>query len=173
MNELIEMKLNSSGRFTSPAPRPVLTPRLRERSLSANEPDPLRKHNQETEVKRDDAFMIGNAFPLTLIRHRVMIEPVHLEEVRRALQHRPWISFWGHENTLLIAKELLKTDITPQGTRPAITLQEDGIPQLGGRRYRQCYILSADYEPGYRPAIGEEVGTEHILGWQALRIDWD
>ncbi len=124
-------------------------------------------------MDNSNGFMIGNAFPLTLIRHGVTIQPVQLEEMRQALRTRPWISFWGHENTLKSANHLLGTDITPHEDRPAIILQDDGIPELGGSRYHRCYILSADYEPGYRPAVGEEVGEEHIIGWQALRIDWD
>ncbi len=123
-------------------------------------------------MDKNNGFMIGNAFPLTLIRHEVTIQPVHLEEVRHALQTRPWISFWGHGNTLKIANHLLGTDIAPHEDRPAVALQDDGIPELGGVRYHHCYILSADYVPGYRPAVGEEVGEEQITGWQTLRIDW-
>jgi len=124
-------------------------------------------------MENGNGFMIGNAFPLTLVRHGVHIRPVPLEEVREALQTRDWVSFWGHDNTLQSANQLLGTDITPREDRPVIRLQEAGLPTLSGKPYRQAYILSANYRADYRPAIGEEVGKDQITGWQALRMDWE
>jgi hypothetical protein len=36
----------------------------------------------------------------------------------------------------------------------------------------ECWVLSPDYPPGFRPAIGEEVTDDKIIGWQVLKIKW-
>ena len=58
------------------------------------------------------------------------------------------------------------------GPRPAVRLSAEGLPELHGRAYSECWILSPDYRPGFRPAIGAEVQAEDITGWQVLKITW-
>ena len=117
--------------------------------------------------------LLGNAFPLSLIRRPVRIEPVSLDTLRRAIIARSVCSFWGHANTLTVAAKLLETDITPRDTRPAITLTDTYQPMLNGIVFDDCWILSPDYEPGFRPTIGQEVSETAIQGWQVLHITWE
>ncbi|MCX6878610.1 MAG: hypothetical protein NTW21_33065 [Verrucomicrobia bacterium] len=42
--------------------------------------------------------LLGNAFPLTLVRRPVRIEPHPLDELRQAIAARGCVSFWGHAN---------------------------------------------------------------------------
>ena len=119
------------------------------------------------------AFLTGSTFPLSLIRRSVRIEPVTLEAYRRHLFLETWSSFWGHQNTLSCANALTGVDLTPRIERPAVILNRDGFPTLNGIEYRDCWVLSPEYRPGFRPAIGQEVQASDILGWQVLRIQWD
>jgi len=118
-------------------------------------------------------FLVGNTFPLSLVRRRVTMEPRPVEELRQTLRSRPWRSFWGHSNTLPAANALLDSDLTPETERPAISLTPDKLPSLGGLEVRECWILSPDYAPGFRPALGAEIPPEKILSWQVVRILWD
>ena len=83
-----------------------------------------------------------------------------------------WRSFWGHSNTLAAAREILGVDVAPAVERPAVVLTDENLPSLDGAEARECWVLSPDYAPGFRPAPGEEVPPEKILGWQVLRILW-
>jgi hypothetical protein len=120
-----------------------------------------------------DAVLVGNSFPLSLVRRPVRIEPVPVAVVREAVAGRPVASFWGHAVTAGHAGALLGADLTPETERPALTLDAQGHPVLGGRSFRECFVLSPEYVPGYRPAIGEEVPADKITGWQALHLTWD
>jgi hypothetical protein len=117
-------------------------------------------------------LLIGSTFPLTLIRHKVTIVPQTLEELKQQLSHRPFVSFWGHENTLRAAGSMLGHNITPLVKRPVLQLNEAFFPVLGSQVFRECWILSPDYITGFRPAIGEEVAVEKITNWQVLRLSW-
>lgn len=117
-------------------------------------------------------FLTGSTFPLSLIRRPVTIEPASFEDFLTALRSAQWASFWGHANTLQLANRLTGVDLTPQTERPAVTLSPEGFPQLYGKVYHQCWVLSPDYVPGYRPAIGQEVQLENIIGWQVLKLTW-
>lgn len=118
-------------------------------------------------------ILIGSAFPLSLIRRRVVIELCELDWVRGELKNRPFASFWGHANTLAAASAMLGVDITPRTERPAVALDPDQFPALDGVSYRECFILSPDYAPGFRPKVGEELGPDKIADWQALRMRWE
>ena len=117
--------------------------------------------------------LIGNSFPLSLIRRSVRIEPVGRDELLAAVKGRPIASFWGHANTLAVANGWLGVDLTPKAERPALSLSEDKLPLLDGVECQECFILSPDYRPGFRPAIGSEVDATDILGWQVLKIIWE
>jgi len=118
------------------------------------------------------AFLIGSTFPLTLIRRQITISPESLQELKSQLQYRPFSSFWGHQNTIRAAGALLGVDITPLTIRPVIQLDDDNFPTLHGEKFNECWVLSPDYPPGFRPAIGEEVTDDKIIGWQVLKIKW-
>jgi len=123
--------------------------------------------------KDSDTILIGNSFPMTLIRHHeVKVVEVPVAELVDALPAKRVVSFWGHENTRTAAESLLRVDLRPETPRPAITLDPVGYPSLQGGSFASCYVLSPDYRQGYRPAIGEEVGPEDIRGWHALKLEW-
>ena len=117
-------------------------------------------------------FLTGSTFPLSLIRRPVLIEPETMENYMCHLQMDDWESFWGHANTLAAANKMTRRDLTPRETRPAVQLSKDGLPVLYGHVYSECWILSPDYRQGFRPAIGAEVQSEDIVGWQVLKITW-
>lgn len=118
-------------------------------------------------------ILVGNSFPLPLIRRTVHITMVPREELLQIIQERPIASFWGHANTLAAASDWLGRDLTPATERPALALSPNRLPMLDGHEYRECYVLSPDYRPGFRPALGVEVPSTEILGWQLLRLYWE
>lgn len=118
-------------------------------------------------------LLIGNTFPLPLIRRAVRITLGSREELRELAVERPLASFWGHANTLPAVNQWLGIDLTPAIERPALQLSPEQLPMLDGQQYRECYVLSPDYRPGFRPAIGIEVQPEEILGWQVLHLVWE
>ena len=115
-------------------------------------------------------ILIGNSFPLSLIRQTVKIEPCSLTELLEKLQSSSIYSFWGHFNTLPAVKHLLEYDLTPTENRPVLTLSSNCKPQYAGLEFSECWILSPDYIEDFRPAIGEEIPPEKIKSWQCLKI---
>lgn len=117
-------------------------------------------------------ILIGNSFPLSLIRREVDIKPESLGRLRETCRGSRIYSFWGHRNTIKAAKAFMGYDLTPASERPSIRINADGLPVLHGEVFDVCWILSPDYVPGFRPAVGEEVGEDKILNWQVLKIAW-
>lgn len=125
----------------------------------------------ETQV---DRILIGNSFPLTLIRgHRVVCEEIALDTLRTVLAVGCVASFWGHENTRVVAEAILGVGLKPACDRPALGLDPEGYPVYEGVRHRVCYVLSPDYVEAHRPAVGEVVSVAAIRAWHALRLVWD
>jgi hypothetical protein len=122
--------------------------------------------------KPDAPALVGSTFPLALVRRRAIIEPASLDELREAVRTQGVASFWGHADTLAVASAILGVDVTPRVTRPALVLDEDGLPSLDGQSYDSCWVLSPEYTPGYRPGIAEEVSPMRIVAWRVLRIRW-
>lgn len=117
--------------------------------------------------------LIGNTFPFALLRRDVNVRMLSLDDLRSSLAGAEIVSFWGHESSRAVAEALLGgVSLRPETERPALTLSPDGLPTLGGRIFRSCFVLAPDYRPGYRPAIGAETSSSDILGWHALRVDW-
>ena len=116
--------------------------------------------------------LTGNSFPLNLIRRPVRITPVSLEEYCSVLAETDWKSYWGHTNTLEVVRQICGYDLTPGMERPALTLDAAGYPQFENESYRECYVLSPEYQQGYRPGITEEVTKDKICGWHVLHIEW-
>ena len=118
-------------------------------------------------------ILIGNAFPMTLIRrHSIHVEEIDLEELRGLAASRGVKSFWGHENTRRAAEAELGVSLKPPVERPVITLDVDSLPALDGVSFRECYVLSPEYRQSFRPAIGAEVALADIVRWHALRLQW-
>jgi hypothetical protein len=116
--------------------------------------------------------LVGSTFPLSLVRRPVLITPERVETLRTLLRQQGCASFWGHEATADVAADLLGTDIRPAAPRPALRLTAENLPALDGEVFTECWVLSPEYEAGYRPQIGEEVAKEKISGWQVLKIRW-
>jgi hypothetical protein len=119
-------------------------------------------------------ILIGNSFPFGLVRcAKLTVESVSLAELRASLVESEVVSFWGHSNTRISAEAILGVSLLPKTERPAITLTAEGLPMLEGEVFDTCWLLSPDYEQGFRPAIGVEVGLEQITGWHILKLTWE
>lgn len=116
--------------------------------------------------------LTGNSFPMNLIRRTLQIRIISLDEYRDVLATTEWKSYWGHTNTLQVVKSVCGYDLTPFSERPALTLDSEGYPALDGESYRECYVLSPEYEDGYRPALNAEVPLEKIRNWHVLHMIW-
>ncbi len=114
-------------------------------------------------------ILVGNTFPLSLVRRRAVIQPKGLPEFQ-ARAAAGVVSFWGHPSTLSAASAFAGLDLTPARERPALRLSADLLPVLDGEVFRECWMLSPDFTPGFRPALGEEVRPDQITGWQILRL---
>lgn len=117
-------------------------------------------------------LLLGNTFPLPLIRRLVCIQPATKEMLCQKMAQRSFVSFWGHENSLKAASSFLQFDLTPATSRPILRLNSERYPVLGEQAFNECWILSPDYIHGYRPGLGEEVTLDNITGWQVLRLTW-
>jgi hypothetical protein len=118
-------------------------------------------------------ILIGNSFPFSLVRcAKLTVESVPLAELKSHLLESKVASFWGHANTRMAAESVLGVSLLPKTERPAIMLSAEGFPMLDGEVFDVCWLLSPDYEQGFRPAIGIEVGLEQITGWHILKLTW-
>ncbi|MFN0077912.1 MAG: hypothetical protein ACKVY0_15760 [Prosthecobacter sp.] len=117
-------------------------------------------------------ILISNSFPFSLVRRSMQVEPRSVGELLTVMHQRPWVSAWGHENTVALASTLACADLRPATPRPALTLDADLLPSLDGQSFEEVWLLSPDYAPGFRPQIGQEVPPQAITGWQVLCIDF-
>ncbi len=120
-----------------------------------------------------DTILIGNSFPLPLIRRPVLITPIDKECFEELIAGRRVVSFWGHANTLAVAQAWCGLDLAPATARPPLRLSAEGYPELYGVAYRECLVLSPNYRPDFRPLPGQEVTPEDFLGWQMLYLKWE
>ncbi len=121
-------------------------------------------------MKKD--ILIGNSFPISLLRRKAMIKPFGLEEFKAMLKNANVHSFWGHSNTLRLAEDMLKVSLDTKGIRRAVELNERNLIDFDGVEFKECYVLSPDYKKGYRPALGVETLAEDINSWSLLQITW-
>ncbi len=117
-------------------------------------------------------LLLGNTFPLSLMRRRVIVEQVSVEELRAAAAQRPVRSFWGHASTLAAAEEVLGFPAAPRTDRLALTLSENELPVLDGEEFTEAWVLSPRVAHGHRPAPGAETPPAAITGWSALHLTW-
>ena len=117
--------------------------------------------------------LITNVFPFSLVRRKMLAQPMEMDEVLKIAQTGQFESAWGHANTISAINEKLGADITPREPRPAVVLDENNYPTLYSQKFTTVILISPNFVPGFRPAIGEEVGEEKILGWSALRLDFN
>ena len=117
-------------------------------------------------------ILLGNTYPLNLIRRTVEIAPAPLSELQERAKSEGFLSFWGHDNTRAIVTEILGFDPVPLQHRPALTLSPDYFPMLENHLFHEVWILSPDYAPGIRPSPNIEVNPSDILNWQVLRLNF-
>ena len=124
-------------------------------------------------MQNNASILIGNTFPLTLIRRAVHIGPQTLDALLEATKGKTVVSFWGHANTLKRVEQFTGLSLAPSRERPIIQLQESRLPSMNGQTFCECWVLSPDYISSFRPAMGEEVPPEKISGWQILQLTWE
>jgi hypothetical protein len=117
-------------------------------------------------------ILIGNTFPLKLIRGRVLIQQQAVKDLQKEVEGREVVSYWGHSNTLEAAEKLLGFSVKPNTERPALSL-DYGWPKLEGTVFPEAWIVTPNYKEGFRPAPGVEVSVEDILGWHVLHMTWE
>ena len=123
-------------------------------------------------LSEQSPILLGSTFSMALIQREVHIVPSDIASLRSIIAQSGFASFWGHTNTLAAANELLGTDINPATLRPAVSVSPEGYPMLDDQVFTECWILTPSYEPGFRPAIGQEVQPEQITGWNVLQMKW-
>lgn len=114
-------------------------------------------------------ILFGNTFPPSLIRRPIYFQPKSLPELIKAAENGV-LSFWGHDDTRHVAAEFLGFDPIPPHHRPAIRLNDEFYPTLDGQVFHEVWLLSPDFRPGFRPALGEAVTPEKIIDWQVLHL---
>lgn len=119
-----------------------------------------------------DCILVGNSFPLTLMRRKVTVEPLPLAALRAAAAGKGVASFWGHVDTVKTASAATGIDLAPAVDRPALELSPEALPMFGGQIFRECWVVSPDYRRSFRPAENRPVDAEEIVGWQCLKITW-
>lgn len=118
-------------------------------------------------------LLIGSTFPLTLIRQNLNIKSVEIPCLLEAAKGCDIISFWGHNNTLEIAEKMLGFSVKPATERPCLLLTENMLPSIDGLEFDECWIVSPQYRPGLRPAMGAEVDLHDLTGWHILHMVWE
>lgn len=118
-------------------------------------------------------ILLGNTYPLNLVRRPVRIEPASLDELRQLAKDQGFLSFWGHDNTRAAVTQVLGFDPAPKAHRPSLTLSAENLPTLDDTTFDQVWILSPDYVPGFRPPLGSEVHPDKIISWQVLHLTFE
>lgn len=118
-------------------------------------------------------MLIGSTFSISLIRRRVVIDIKSQGDLLTAMHRQPWVSFWGHGDTVEMASIMAGADLRPTMERPAIVLSPEGFPMLGGVTHKECWVISPNFEPGYRAPEGQKADTSKIIGWCILCITWE
>jgi len=77
--------------------------------------------------------LLTNVYPFSLVRRKMLAEPMEMDEVIKIAQSGEFESAWGHANTISAVNEKLGADITPREPRPAVILDEDNFPTLYGQ----------------------------------------
>jgi hypothetical protein len=119
-----------------------------------------------------DTILIGNSFPVSLIRTKVVFEPQPLTALQAALAGKRICSYWGHPNTLAAANRVVGADLTPAHHRPSLKVTANGLPRMGQLQFDECWILAPACAIPNRPGIGEELDIDAIKEWRVLKLTW-
>ena len=117
-------------------------------------------------------ILLGNAFPLSLIRRRVVIEPATMDELRHRLHAEGFLSYWGHADTLDTAAALLGVDVTPCALRPVLRLNDEHLPLLNDQVFQEVWVLSPCYTLGFRHEADQAAPPTQIVDWEVLKLSF-
>jgi len=134
----------------------------------------IRREDKMVEAKEEakPSVLIGNTWPMTLVRSEISIVPISYRELYNTLRKSKVFSFWGHKNTLEVVRKQLGLDLTPKEERPAVNLSPLKYPVFQNEVFKTVYVVNPTYVDGFRPAIGEEVTADKIEDWVVLRIQY-
>lgn len=120
--------------------------------------------------------LFGNAFSPSWVRRTVQLSAIPMDAMKRVIAQREVVSFWGHDNTLALAADILDLSdaekIRPRTQRPPVVITPKGFPMLDGRVFHKMYVLCPQYAEGFRPRAGVEVQPCDIAGWMAQVVSW-
>lgn len=118
-------------------------------------------------------IIIGNTFPLSMIKREVRIYPISIESLREIIQNSDEVySYWGHANTIRIAEKFLNVMFQRKDFRKHLSLSLCNKPLWNDIEFKKCFVLSPNYKNGFRPSINKEVTIDEIVSWQALVVEW-
>lgn len=124
-------------------------------------------------MQNQPSVLIGNTFPLSLIRRPVRMAPVDIPDLQQAAKGRTLVSFRGHANTVRLAEAVTGLSLKPDCERPVLCLDDAGCPVSAGISFRECWLVTPDSMTGFRPAVGVEVAAAQIAGWNILKLSWE
>lgn len=87
-------------------------------------------------------ILISNSFPFSLVRRPMRVEPRSVGELLTAMHEHPWVSAWGHDNTVAAASTIACADLRPTTPRPALSLDVENLPSLDGQSFAEIWLLS-------------------------------
>ena len=118
-------------------------------------------------------ILVGNTFPMSLIRRECFIVPVSSQEFKQfiELENPEIVSFWGHKNTIRVVYQIFNIDVTPIEDRPVLRLSSNRLPYYMNKEWKQVYVISPTYKADVgRPDPKIEVTPDMIKDWQILKI---
>jgi len=118
-------------------------------------------------------ILIGNTFPLPLVRRAVRIAPYSLNDLKMELKDADVFSFWGHVDTKVIVEGMLNIKLDDKSIRKPLCLSKNNLPMLDGVEFDKCFVISPNYRNGFRPALNKTVSVDDILSWDGLCISWE
>lgn len=120
----------------------------------------------------DKKVLIGNSFPLTLVRGRtVTINEVKLDELLSEMDGAKIYSFWGHENTRKSVESYLGISLATYEERPQISLSKNNLPSLYDVEFNACWVVSPNQID--RHAVSQNFSLEEIGSWTILKLSWE
>ena len=113
---------------------------------------------------------------MSLFQRRATVEPRPTSALREEIRRRPAQSvhsYWGHENTLQAAGDLLGVSVVPRTPRPSLHLDQSGFPSLDGQSFSEVWVLTARFPTGFRPAANQELALGDIESWHVVHIQFE
>ena len=123
------------------------------------------------EKKFSNKILLGNSFPMGLVKRPARLTPLGKEDLLALLKGREVVSFWGHQNTVSLVSDYLGREIPCR--RVALGLSRDLYPSVDRETFQEVLLLTPEYRDGFRPQIGVEPTPEDIRAWGVLRVSFN